>query len=140
MTNMQRAVAVRAFYNSALYVIGASIATCDASAKLREAVVNGDAVDLLNKTFDRLPSMFERFLKRLDNEEAASALSQLEYMISSLRDILREITAYKDMLRSHSNDALIVKQDLASLLILESLAKQQLVELNKELIVFEDEA
>lgn len=136
MTNFQRAVAVRALYNAALYAIGSSIATYEASDKLKEAVVSSETIGLLEKSFQRIPSMFSRFTAHLDNEEVLNALDQLRYMISSLQSIITQISSYKAILKSHKNDVSITKSDFSALVKLEALAAQQLKELKIELLDF----
>lgn len=132
MTNMQRVIAVRALYNSALYVIGTSVASYGAPAPLREAVVSSDAMDLLNSHFKRIPSMFGRFIDFLSKEQANDALDQVNFMILSLESVLSRISGYMKIIGPHNNDAAFSENDLLSLSRLEKLAKDQLYELQKE--------
>lgn len=123
-TNMQRVKALHALYEGALFVVGTSIATT--GHKLREYVIDSDAIGLLKKSLQRITSMYSRFIYHLNEEEHASAESQCEYMVASLEDILKRIDGYKSMLGSHRNDSTITRNDFAMLVRLEHTAKEQI--------------
>lgn len=130
MNNFQRAVALRSFYEGALYVIGSSIATYRSS--LREAVIPKDAIDILKRSFERIPVMYSVFYYQLENEKIDEARRQINFVISSLEDVLEKIAEYKDMLRGQENDVSIAAEDFVSLQKLEGLAEEQLDEMRLE--------
>lgn len=135
MNNFQRAIALRAFYEGALYVIGSSIATYRSS--LRESVITKDAIDILKKSFKRIPQMYEKFFNQLEDEKIEEAKEQIDFVIKSLEDVLKKIDEYKEMLESHENDVTITAEDFASLQKLEGLAEEQLAEMQVEKELFE---
>lgn len=128
MTNLQRAVAIRAHYKGAIYMIANSIATYSALL-LRETAVLEEGIDVLKSAFSRIPAMYDEFSSRLENEEVASAMNQINFMIGALESVLADIASYKDTIESHSSDASIAAKDFAALQKLEGLAEAQLSEM-----------
>lgn len=130
MNNFQRALAIRSFYEGALYVIGSSIATYKSS--LRESVITKEAIDILKKSFERIPKMYEAFYSQLEKENIDNAKEQISFILNTLEDVLKKIEDYKDILRGHKNDVSITAEDFAALQKLEGLAEEQKVEMTFE--------
>lgn len=59
-------------------------------------------------------------------------------MIKQLEDVRSKITSVKETIESHNTDILIVDDDIASLLKLDSLAKEEIDNLKDYLIVFKN--
>lgn len=130
MNNFQRALAIRSFYEGALYVIGSSIATYKSS--LRESVITKEAIDILKKSFERIPKMYEAFYSELEKENIDNAKEQINFILNTLEDVLKKIKEYKDILKSHKNDVSITAEDFAVLQKLEGLAEEQKDEMTFE--------
>lgn len=108
------------------------------NSSLREAIINPDSVDLLKKTFAAIPKMYQAFIDFIEKQKKEDAIAQAKFMIHQLEDIRTKIASIKETIESHKNDALIIDDDIASLLKLDSLAKEEIDNLKDYLIVFEN--
>lgn len=105
---------------------------------LKEAIINSESVELLKKIFAAIPRMYQVFIDFIEKQKREDAIDQAKFTIKQLEDVRSKITSVKETIESHNNDALIVDDDIASLLKLDSLAKEEIDSLKDYLIVFEN--
>lgn len=108
------------------------------NSSLKEAVVNPDSVELLKKIFAAIPKMYQVFVDFVEKQKKEDAIAQVKSTIQQLESIRTKIASIKETIESHKNDALIVDDDIASLLKLDSLAKEEIDNLKDYLIIFKD--
>lgn len=108
------------------------------NSSLKEAVINPDSVELLKKIFAAIPKMYRVFIDFVENRKKEDAIAQVKFMIQQLESIRTKIASIKETIESHKNDALIVDDDIASLLKLDTLAKEEIDNLKDYLIIFKD--
>lgn len=108
------------------------------NSSLKEAVINPDSVELLKKIFATIPKMYQVFIDFVEKQKKEDAIAQVKFMIQQLESIRTKIASIKETIESHKNDALIVDDDIASLLKLDSLAKEEIDNLKDYLIIFKD--
>lgn len=105
---------------------------------LKEAIINSESVELLKKIFAAIPKMYQVFINFIEKQKKEDAIDQAKFMIKQLEDVRNKIASVKETIESHNNDTLIVDDDIASLLKLDSLAKEEIDSLKDYLIVFEN--
>ena len=105
---------------------------------LKEAIINSESVELLKKIFAAIPKMYQVFINFIEKQKKEDAIDQAKFMIKQLEDVRNKIASVKETIESHNNDTLIVDDDIASLLKLDSLAKEEIDNLKDYLIVFEN--
>lgn len=105
---------------------------------LKEAIINPESVKLLKKIFAAIPKMYRIFIDFIEKQKKEAAIDQAKFMIKQLEDVRSKIASVKETIESHNNDTLIVDDDIASLLKLDSLAKEEIDNLKDYLIVFEN--
>ena len=108
------------------------------TSSLKEAIINPESVELLKKIFAAIPRMYQVFIDFIEKQKREDAIDQAKFTIKQLEDVRSKITSVKETIESHNNDALIVDDDIASLLKLDSLAKEEIDSLKDYLIVFEN--
>ena len=106
------------------------------TSSLKEAIINPESVKLLKKIFAVIPKMYQIFIDFIEKQKKEDATDQAKFMIKQLEDVRSKITSVKETIESHNNDTLIVDDDIASLLKLDSLAKEEIDNLKDYLIVF----
>lgn len=107
-------------------------------SSLKEAIINPESIELLKKIFAAIPKMYQIFIDFIEKQKKEDAIDQAKFMIKQLEDVRSKIASVKETIESHNNDALIVDDDIASLLKLDSLAKEEIDNLKDYLIVFEN--
>lgn len=108
------------------------------TSSLKEAIINPESVKLLKKIFAVIPKMYQIFIDFIEKQKKEDAIDQAKFMIKQLEDVRSKITSVKETIESHNNDILIVDDDIASLLKLDSLAKEEIDNLKDYLIVFKN--
>lgn len=108
------------------------------TSSLKEAIINPESVKLLKKIFAAIPKMYQIFIDFIEKQKKENAIDQAKFMIKQLEDVRSKITSVKETIESHNNDTLIVDDDIASLLKLDSLAKEEIDNLKDYLIVFKN--
>lgn len=108
------------------------------TSSLKEAIINPESVKLLKKIFTAIPKMYQIFIDFIEKQKKEDAIDQAKFMIKQLEDVRSKITSVKETIESHNNDILIVDDDTASLLKLDSLAKEEIDNLKDYLIVFKN--
>lgn len=121
-------------YKIALSEIQKHEAVCNSS--LREAIINPDSVDLLKKIFATIPKMYQVFIDFVEKQKKEDAIAQVKFMIQQLESIGIKIASIKETIESHKNEVLIIDDDIASLLKLDSLAKEEIDNLKDYLTIF----
>lgn len=108
------------------------------TSSLKEAIINPESVKLLKKIFAAIPKMYQIFIDFIEKQKKEDAIDQAKFMIKRLEDVRSKITSVKETIESHNNDILIADDDIASLLKLDSLAKEEIDNLKDYLIVFKN--
>lgn len=108
------------------------------TSSLKEAIINPESVKLLKKIFAVIPKMYQIFIDFIEKQKKEDAIDQAKFMIKQLGDVRSKITSVKETIESHNNDILIVDDDIASLLKLDSLAKEEIDNLKDYLIVLKN--
>lgn len=108
------------------------------TSSLKEAIINFESVKLLKKIFAAIPKMYQIFIDFIEKQKKEDAIDQAKFMIKQLEDARSKITSVKETIESHNNDTLIVDDDIASLLKLDSLAKEEIDNLKDYLIVLKN--
>lgn len=108
------------------------------TSSLKEAIINPESVKLLKKIFAVIPKMYQIFIDFIEKQKKEDAIDQAKFMIKQLEDVRSKITSVKETIESHNNDTLIVDDDIASLLKLDSLAKEEIDNLKDYLIVLKN--
>lgn len=108
------------------------------TSSLKEAIINPESVKLLKKIFAVIPKMYQIFIDFIEKQKKEDATDQAKFMIKQLEDVRSKITSVKETIESHNNDTLIVDDDIASLLKLDSLAKEEIDNLKDYLIVLKN--
>ena len=107
-------------------------------SSLKEAIINPESIELLKKIFAAIPKMYQIFIDFIEKQKKEDAIDQASFIIKQLEDVRSKIASVKETIESHNNDALIVDDDIASLLKLDSLAKEEIDNPKDYLIVFEN--
>lgn len=108
------------------------------TSSLKEAIINPESVKLLKKIFAAIPKMYRIFIDFIEKQKKENAIDQAKFMIKQLEDVRSKITSVKETIESHNTDILIVDDDIASLLKLDSLTKEEIDNLKDYLIVFKN--
>lgn len=108
------------------------------TSSLKEAIINPESVKLLKKIFAAIPNIYQIFIDFIEKQKKEDAINQAKFMIKQLEDARSKITSVKETIESHNNDILIADDDIASLLKLDSLAKEEIDNLKDCLIVFKN--
>lgn len=108
------------------------------TSSLKEVIINPESVKLLKKIFAAIPKMYQIFIDFIEKQKKEDAIDQAKFMIKQLEDVRSKITSVKETIESHNNDILIADDDIASLLKLDSLAKEEIDNLKDYLIVFKN--
>lgn len=109
------------------------------TSSLKEAIINPESVKLLKRIFAVIPKMYQIFIDFIEKQKKEDATDQAKFMIKQLEDVRSKITSVKETIESHNNDTLIVDDDdIASLLKLDSLTKEEIDNLKDYLIVFKN--
>lgn len=108
------------------------------TSSLKEAIINPESVKLLKKIFAAIPKMYQIFIDFIEKQKKEDAIDQAKFMIKQLEDVRSKITSVKETIESHNTDILIVDDVIASLLKLDSLAKEEIDNLKDYLIVFKN--
>lgn len=108
------------------------------TSSLKEAIINPESVKLLKKIFAAIPKIYQIFIDFIEKQKKEDAINQAKFMIKQLEDARSKITSVKETIESHNNDILIADDDIASLLKLDSLAKEEIDNLKDCLIVFKN--
>lgn len=108
------------------------------TSSLKEAIINPESVKLLKKIFAVIPKMYQIFIDFIEKQKKEDATDQAKFTIKQLEDVRSKITSVKETIESHNNDTLIVDDDIASLLKLDSLAKEEIDNLKDYLIVLKN--
>lgn len=108
------------------------------TSSLKEAIINPESVKLLKKVFTNIPKMYQIFIDFIEKQKKEDAIDQAKFMIKQLEDVRSKITSVKETIENHNNDILIVDDDIASLLKLDSLAKEEIDNLKDYLIVLKN--
>ena len=108
------------------------------ASSLQEAIINPESVELLKKIFAAIPRMYQVFIDFIEKQKREDAIDQAKFTIKQLEDVRSKITSVKETIESHNKDALIVDDDIASLLKLDSLAKEEIDSLKDYLIVLKN--
>lgn len=108
------------------------------TSSLKEAIINPESVKLLKKIFAVIPKMYQIFIDFIEKQKKEDAIDQAKFMIKQLEDVRSKITSVKETIESHNTDILIVDDDIASLLKLDSLTKEEIDNLKDYLIVFKN--
>lgn len=108
------------------------------NSSLKEAIINPESVKLLKKIFAVIPKMYQIFIDFIEKQKKEDAIDQAKFTIKQLEDVRSKITSVKETIESHNNDTLIVDDDIASLLKLDSLTKEEIDNLKDYLIVLKN--
>lgn len=108
------------------------------NSSLKEAIINPESVKLLKRIFAVIPKMYQIFIDFIEKQKKEDAIDQAKFMIKQLEDVRSKITSVKETIESHNNDTLIVDDDIASLLKLDSLTKEEIDNLKDYLIVLKN--
>lgn len=108
------------------------------TSSLKEAIINPESVKLLKKIFAVIPKMYQIFIDFIEKQKKEDAIDQAKFTIKQLEDVRSKITSVKETIESHNNDTLIVDDDIASLLKLDSLTKEEIDNLKDYLIVLKN--
>lgn len=108
------------------------------TSSLKEAIINPESVKLLKRIFAVIPKMYQIFIDFIEKQKKEDAIDQAKFMIKQLEDVRSKITSVKETIESHNNDTLIVDDDIASLLKLDSLTKEEIDNLKDYLIVLKN--
>lgn len=108
------------------------------ASSLQEAIINPESVELLKKIFAAIPRMYQVFIDFIEKQKREDAIDQAKFTIKQLRDVRSKITSVKETIESYNTDILIVDDDIASLLKLDSLAKEEIDNLKDYLIVLKN--
>lgn len=108
------------------------------ASSLQEAIINPESVELLKKIFAAIPRMYQVFIDFIEKQKREDAIDQAKFTIKQLGDVRSKITSVKETIESHNTDILIVDDDIASLLKLDSLAKEEIDNLKDYLIVLKN--
>lgn len=108
------------------------------NSSLKEAIINPESVKLLKRIFAVIPKMYQIFIDFIEKQKKEDATDQAKFMIKQLEDVRSKITSVKETIESHNNDTLIVDDDIASLLKLDSLTKEEIDNLKDYLIVLKN--
>lgn len=108
------------------------------TSSLKEAIINPESVKLLKKIFAAIPKIYQIFIDFIEKQKKEDAIDQAKFMIKQLEDVRSKITSVKETIESHNNDILIADGDIASLLKLDYLAKEEIDNLKDYLIVFKN--
>lgn len=108
------------------------------TSSLKEAIINPESVKLLKKIFAAIPKMYQIFIDFIEKQKKEDAIDQAKFTVKQLEDVRSKITSVKEAIESHNNDILIVDDSIASLLKLDSLAKEEIDNLKDYLIVFKN--
>lgn len=108
------------------------------TSSLKEAIINPESVKLLKRIFAVIPKMYQIFIDFIEKQKKEDATDQAKFMIKQLEDVRSKITSVKETIESHNNDTLIVDDDIASLLKLDSLTKEEIDNLKDYLIVLKN--
>lgn len=119
-------------YKTALLEIRKHL-TVSGSDLLEQSIISKDSVELIEKIFSYIPTMYFKFLEFLKKQERSIALQQKEFVISELEKIRLTIGDIKREIGSHKNNPGIEAEDFTRLQKLDALAKGQIEELNSSL-------
>lgn len=108
------------------------------ASSLQEAIINPESVELLKKIFAAIPRMYQVFIDFIEKQKREDAIDQAKFTIKQLGDVRSKITSVKETIESYNTDILIVDDDIASLLKLDSLAKEEIDNLKDYLIVLKN--
>lgn len=108
------------------------------TSSLKEAIINPESVKLLKKIFAAIPKMYQIFIDFIEKQKKEDTIDQAKFTVKQLEDVRSKITSVKEAIESHNNDILIVDDSIASLLKLDSLAKEEIDNLKDYLIVFKN--
>lgn len=108
------------------------------TSSLKEAIINPESVKLLKKIFAVIPKTYQIFIDFIEKQKKEDAIDQAKFMIKQLEDVRSKITSVKEAIESHNNDILIVDEDIASLVKLDYLAKEEIDNLKDYLIVLKN--
>lgn len=108
------------------------------TSSLKEAIINPESVKLLKRIFAVIPKMYQIFIDFIEKQKKEDAIDQAKFTIKQLEDVRSKITSVKETIESHNNDTLIVDDDIASLLKLDSLTKEEIDNLKDYLIVLKN--
>lgn len=108
------------------------------NSSLKEAIINPESVKLLKRIFAVIPKMYQIFIDFIEKQKKEDAIDQAKFTIKQLEDVRSKITSVKETIESHNNDTLIVDDDIASLLKLDSLTKEEIDNLKDYLIVLKN--
>lgn len=119
-------------YKTALLEIKKHLAV-SGSELLEQSIISKDSIELIEKIFSYIPSMYFKFLEFLKKQERSIALQQKKFVISELEKIRMTIGDIKREIGSHKNNPGIEAEDFTRLQKLDALAKGQIEELNSSL-------
>lgn len=108
------------------------------TSSLKEVIINPESVKLLKKIFAVIPKMYQVFIDFIEKQKKEDTIDQAKFMIKQLEDVRSKITSVKEAIESHNNDILIVDEDIASLVKLDYLAKEEIDNLKDYLIVLKN--
>lgn len=108
------------------------------TSSLKEAIINPESVKLLKKIFAVIPKTYQIFIDFIEKQKKEDAIDQAKFMIKQLEDVRSKITSVKEAIESHNNDILIVDEDIASLVKLDYLVKEEIDNLKDYLIVLKN--
>lgn len=108
------------------------------TSSLKEAIINPESIKLLKKIFAVIPKMYQIFIDFIEKQKKEDAIDQAKFIIKQLEDVRSKITSVKETIESHNTDILIVDDDIASLLKLDYLAKEEIDNLKDYLIVLKN--
>lgn len=100
------------------------------SESLEQSIISKDSVELIEKIFSYIPSMYFKFLEFLKKQEGSIALQQKEFVISELEKIRLTIGDIKKEIDSHKNKSEIEAEDLLRIQQIDEMAKEQIEDLN----------
>lgn len=116
-------------YRTALLEIKKHLAV-SGSELLEQSIINKDSVELIEKIFSYIPSMYFKFLEFLKKQESSIALQQKEFVISELEKIRLTIGDIKKEIDSHKNKSRIEAEDLLRIQKIDEMAIEQIEDLN----------
>lgn len=116
-------------YKTALLEIKKHLAV-SGSELLEQSIISKDSVELIEKTFSYIPSMYFKFLEFLKKQERSIALQQKEFVISELEKIRLTIGDIKKEIDSHKNKSGIEAEDLLRIQKIDEMAIEQIEDLN----------